>query len=105
METKPPLAPRKIDQISPTEITILWSDGRLTRHTFRRLRYLCQCAYCRDEHTGVRTITWESIPESMKAVRIEPVGSYALKFVWSDGHQTGFYTYPYLRENDETEKS
>jgi DUF971 family protein len=27
---------------------------------------------------------------------IEPVGNYALRFVFDDGHQTGLYTIPYL---------
>lgn len=29
---------------------------------------------------------------------IEPVGRYALRFQWSDGHATGIYTFEYLRE-------
>ena len=31
-------------------------------------------------------------------MRISEVGSYALRFDWSDGHGTGLYTWPYLRE-------
>ena len=29
---------------------------------------------------------------------IEPVGRYALRPVWRDGHDTGLFTYEYLRE-------
>ena len=29
---------------------------------------------------------------------VEPVGTYAVKLVFSDGHQTGFYTWDYLHE-------
>lgn len=29
---------------------------------------------------------------------LEPVGSYAVKVVFSDGHATGLYTWDYLRE-------
>ncbi len=29
---------------------------------------------------------------------LEPVGAYAVKIVFSDGHETGLYTWDYLRE-------
>jgi DUF971 family protein len=29
---------------------------------------------------------------------VAPVGNYALQFVWSDGHETGIYTFEYLRK-------
>ena len=28
---------------------------------------------------------------------VEPVGRYALSFVWSDGHKTGIFSWQYLR--------
>lgn len=30
-------------------------------------------------------------------VRVEPVGSYALRFRWDDGHDQGIYTWERLR--------
>ncbi|RCS58646.1 gamma-butyrobetaine hydroxylase-like domain-containing protein [Parvibium lacunae] len=32
----------------------------------------------------------------VKITAIEPVGHYALKLIFSDGHDTGLYTWPYL---------
>ncbi len=32
---------------------------------------------------------------------IEPVGNYALKLVFSDGHSTGIYTWDYFKEHGE----
>ena len=29
---------------------------------------------------------------------LSPVGNYALKLVWGDGHDTGLYSFRYLRE-------
>jgi DUF971 family protein len=29
---------------------------------------------------------------------VEPVGGYALRFNWADGHRTGIYSFDYLRE-------
>ena len=31
-------------------------------------------------------------------VRLEPVGSYAVRIIFSDGHSTGLFTWPYLRK-------
>ncbi|MCR4266695.1 DUF971 domain-containing protein [Nitratireductor sp. ZSWI3] len=30
--------------------------------------------------------------------QVEPVGHYAVKIVFSDGHQSGIFTWPYLHE-------
>ncbi len=38
------------------------------------------------------------INPSMTLTDIGAVGSYALEFVWSDGHGAGIYTWKYLRE-------
>jgi DUF971 family protein len=32
---------------------------------------------------------------------VEPVGSYALRIYWNDGHNTGIYTWEFLRELSE----
>jgi DUF971 family protein len=34
--------------------------------------------------------------EQVTITGLEPVGSYALKIIFSDGHQTGLYTWEYL---------
>jgi len=36
--------------------------------------------------------------ENVSIVSIEPVGQYAVKLVFSDGHNTGIYTWDYLYE-------
>ena len=33
---------------------------------------------------------------NVSIVRLEPVGSYALRIIFSDGHSTGLFTWPYL---------
>jgi DUF971 family protein len=33
-----------------------------------------------------------------KPTQAEPVGRYALRFTWNDGHQHGIYSWQYLRE-------
>lgn len=36
--------------------------------------------------------------QDVSVVRIEPIGNYALKFVFSDGHDTGIYSWDLLHE-------
>jgi DUF971 family protein len=40
----------------------------------------------------------ESISENIEIRDISIVGRYALNFRWSDGHETGIYSFRYLRE-------
>ena len=77
---------------------IHWGDGEEAVYRPFDLRMACPCAGCVDEMTGRPLLDASSVPESVFPVRIQHVGRYALQFFWSDGHDTGLYTYPYLRE-------
>ena len=37
---------------------------------------------------------FEALP---RPVEVEPVGKYALRFKWNDGHESGIYSWDYLR--------
>lgn len=39
--------------------------------------------------------------EQVEIRQIEPVGNYGVKIIFSDGHQTGIYSWEYLRELSE----
>jgi hypothetical protein len=39
------------------------------------------------------------MPGDVQITDYRPVGWYALSFTWSDGHDTGIYTYESLRAN------
>ena len=56
------------------------------------------CAACIDEWTGVRKLKSDDVPLLIMLQDIESVGRYALQFKWSDGHDTGIYSYKLLRE-------
>jgi DUF971 family protein len=36
--------------------------------------------------------------ENVKIARLEPVGNYAVRIVFDDGHDTGLYSWDYLAE-------
>ena len=89
------------DHIGPTEdgtaLEIRWKDGHSSLYDPRYLRLNCPCAGCVDEMTGQRTLTPAMVPEGIYPKAIHSVGRYALQFVWSDGHDTGFYSFETLR--------
>ncbi len=89
-----------IYKVDERTLGLSWSDGWESAVPVRLLRLGCPCAECVDEISGKRTLDPARVPEDVKPVRIEPVGAYALKFVWSDGHDSGIYSFDTLRELD-----
>jgi DUF971 family protein len=87
--------------INPTEdgtaLRIVWEDGHGSIYLPFDLRMSCPCAGCVDEVSGLRTLTEAMVLPGVYPKAIEYVGRYALKFVWSDGHDTGLYSYDLLR--------
>jgi DUF971 family protein len=51
-----------------------------------------------NEWTGERMLKPENISENIEIRDLSLVGRYALNFRWSDGHETGIYSFRYLRE-------
>jgi DUF971 family protein len=88
----------QIIEESDSEITIAWSDERETLYEASDLRRKCPCAGCVNEWTGQRTLRPETIAEGLSFSSIAVVGRYALNFNFSDGHDTGIYSFKYLRE-------
>jgi DUF971 family protein len=84
----------KFDQ---NRLLIEWDDGHQSVYDPARLRLACPCAQCVDELTGARIIRPENIPPTIKPQEMRPVGRYGVSFLWSDGHDTGIYTFEALR--------
>lgn len=73
-----------------------WGDGHKSVYPHDILRGYCPCAGCQG-HTG--TIKFQKHEEGI-ALEIEDiatVGNYALSLKWFDGHESGLYSYKYLR--------
>ncbi len=95
------VVPVELKQLSPSNLGIVWSDGHCSFYRVRSLRLNCRCAHCVDEWTREKILDDEKVPADIRPKRIESVGRYALRFVWSDGHDTGFYTFDSLRKTCE----
>ncbi|WP_437225615.1 DUF971 domain-containing protein [Planctomicrobium sp. SH661] len=77
-------------------LEIQWSQDKCLRYPFKLLRCECPCASCVNEFTGERILNPDTIPESIVPAALNFSGNYALKVDWSDGHNTGIYTWEQL---------
>jgi ATP-binding protein involved in chromosome partitioning len=78
-------------------VLIEWdTEGRETWYPARALRLACPCAVCRDEMSGRALLDPATVPPDVRPVSLELVGAYGLKVRWSDGHDTGIYTFQNL---------
>ena len=101
-----------MDKIRPTNITadrneriliIEWDDGKECRYPFAGLRAVCPCAECQGGHDNMgkpadKLLLHTVENPDLNMEKIEPVGSYAVTILWSDGHWQGIYTWQYLYE-------
>lgn len=92
------MQPRAVRQGGPETLEIEWPDGKVGRYRVFDLRCACPCAGCVDEMTGERLLDPARIRPDVRPVSVRPVGNYALKIVWSDGHDSGIYTWERLRK-------
>jgi DUF971 family protein len=98
----------KVNLTSGTGVEIEWKDGHLSQYAFPFLRDACPCALCDDERgksgrapgEPPRTKPGElpMFKTAAKPVSAGPVGKYALKFKWNDGHELGIYSWQFLRD-------
>jgi len=93
-------APTNI-QIIGREVAIAWSDGVETYHDFEKLRAASPSAANLGERDILGNQYGGNGPKSFPGVEVlgwEIVGNYALRFMFTDGHGSGLYSYDYLRK-------
>ncbi len=90
------IEPTQIIEESDSRVSIKWSDDSETAYSAAELRRVCPCASCRDEWTGAKILDESSVPDDMTFSKISIVGRYALNFQFSDGHDTGIFSFEYL---------
>lgn len=99
----------RVDKSGGTGVEIVWQDGHASQWTFAWLRNACPCAMCADDREKYRLEPGQPKPEQKPANALpmfkEPprprevsaVGHYAVRFSWNDGHESGIYSWDYLR--------
>ncbi len=95
---------------------IQWKDSHVSRFPLGYLRQLCPCATCNDIRQrfsgelpvreqpsdgfmslGVLPDAAPRAGDSVEIREANPMGHYALQLVWGDGHDTGIFSYDFLR--------
>ncbi len=92
-------------ELTPSEIrlakskdflTITFQDGASQTFTAEFLRVFSPSAEVQGHSEAERVLQWGK--SGVIITDIEPVGNYAVRLVFSDGHNTGFYSWVYLHE-------
>jgi DUF971 family protein len=92
------IEPTQIIEESDRRLQIKWSDNSETIYEAAGLRRECPCAGCINEWTGEKILDDKKIDDDLHFTHISIVGRYALNFHFSDGHDTGIFSFAYLRK-------
>ena len=100
------LRPIHLDLKRDRGLTVHWSDGRISFYPIAYLRKWSPSAEVRQLREELAKNLLAVLPSSavhtepLTAVNLELVGNYAVRIIFSDGHDTGIYSWEYLREID-----
>lgn len=97
------LEPTNIQPIG-NELAIQWNDGTESYFGFEFLRRACPCAACGGEPDVMGNISRPNVTytdQSFQLSGFNMVGGYAVQPRWADGHDTGLYSFQYLRRISE----
>jgi prepilin-type processing-associated H-X9-DG protein len=72
---------------------ILFADGHEALYPHELLRGFCPCATCQGHQGPIEFVE----ADNLELAEIGEVGNYALLLTWGDGHNTGIYSFTYLR--------
>ena len=93
----------KIDVVRKKGVmSIKWQDDNLQEVKLDDLRRLCPCAVCQgnrmqESSDDLHMIGSDQLNASSEVTEVIPVGRYAIQIRWGDGHDTGIYTYEFIR--------
>ena len=98
--------PQHLDLKKDEALRVTWSDGRVSVYPVDYLRRNSPSAEARQLREEMQRNPLTVLPAgsgaagSLRAERLELVGNYAVRIIFSDGHHTGIYSWRYLREID-----
>lgn len=77
-------------------LRLVWGDGAADELSAEYLRVFSRSAEVRGHGQAERKIVGGK--RDVGIAGIEPVGSYAIRIIFDDGHDTGLYAWDYLRD-------
>ena len=93
--------PTKLEITDSSQLLIEWSDGQRRSYEFGDLRKGCPCATCREKRkapTPLLPVLTAEEAQPLKILGMKPVGNYAYSINFSDGHDTGIFSFDLLRQ-------
>jgi ATP-binding protein involved in chromosome partitioning len=78
-------------------LSMLWEDGHRDDFDVRDLRLACHCALCIEEMSGRKLLDPKTVRPDVSPRVISSIGNYAIGIDWSDGHNSGIYSFNHLR--------
>jgi DUF971 family protein len=77
-------------------LAVTFGDGARYELPFEYLRVYSPSAEVRGHGAGQESLVLGK--EQVRVTAVEPIGQYAVRLVFDDGHDTGLYTWKYLYE-------
>ena len=97
MASSSPPWPTEIGLDRPARrLTISFDDGRSFELSFEFLRVNSPSAEVRGHGAGQEVLQLDK--QDVDILELRPVGNYGVLIVFSDGHDTGIYSWAWLRE-------
>tara|TARA_B100000886_G_C20424390_1_gene493173 strand:- start:1268 stop:1624 length:357 start_codon:yes stop_codon:yes gene_type:complete len=91
------IKPLEIRYIKKNNIlSLAFEDGLKENLTIEYLRCFSPSAEVKGHGPGQEVL--QKGKEQVMLDKIEPIGNYAVKLIFDDGHDTGLYTWEYLHE-------
>ena len=84
-------------------LSVAYEDGKTFALRAEYLRVESPSAEVKGHGPGERQTVGGK--RSVTIARLEPVGNYAVRIVFADGHDSGLFTWSYLRELGEEEET
>ena len=103
--------PVDLTRQSDNSILLRWNDGQLDVWTAAKLREVCPCATCREKQRAkeekkqeaksamLLPVLSQAEAAPLKIEAMEPIGGYAYRVRFSDGHGSGIYPFDLLRKS------
>lgn len=78
-------------------LELSWDDLGTIHLPYRFIRAECPCTSCKNEWTGERILDPATIRTDIRIEALEPIGNYAVRIAWNDGHSSGLYSWDHFR--------
>jgi DUF971 family protein len=96
-----------LERAGAGRLRIVWSDGERRMYRAAELRKACPCATCREKRSAAAEepdnkprglpILKAAEAKPLEVVSMSPVGNYAYNIAFSDEHDSGLFTFEFLR--------